>query len=316
MLQSVIRLIFPSLFYSMGDDLLDFGLSDEPGPFADPLNAVPFDIGLDLGLEYSTDPATTESAPVLGAAGDLLSLDSVAEPASAHTALEDTQPTSEASQPADVVEALVLRNPDVSNVLCTCHLGMHVDTRQIARRLWNAEYNKKQGSLTLKSAKKRLSVAIYPSGKMTCMGARSEATARMELRRHARLVQRSIRYSEISHSARAGVEPQHVYVYHKARFLGFRVANIKAEWELGFPVDLHTFCELYGSHFSVYYEPDIFPALKLTLTDPKLTIQLFTTGTVGVTGATSVSDINFACKEVLYSLAKPCELHPIQRQAK
>uniref|UniRef100_A0A7S1NVW7 Uncharacterized protein n=1 Tax=Eutreptiella gymnastica TaxID=73025 RepID=A0A7S1NVW7_9EUGL len=181
--------------------------------------------------------------------------------------------------------------------------------RKIARRLWNAEYNKKQGSLTLKSAKKRLSVAVYPSGKMTCMGARSEATARKELRKYARLVQRSIPYSEIPDELRTPTDMDQQYVYHRARFLGFRVANIKAEWELGFPVDLHGFCENYGQHFSVYYEPDIFPALKLSLEEPKLTMQVFTTGTVGVTGATSVKDINFACKEVLYSLAQSCQLH-------
>eukprot|EP00668_Euglena_longa_P016553 GGOE01020826.1.p1 GENE.GGOE01020826.1~~GGOE01020826.1.p1 ORF type:complete len:333 (-),score=64.30 GGOE01020826.1:92-1090(-) len=201
-----------------------------------------------------------------------------------------------------------LKDPEVSNVLSTCHLGLQVDTRQVARRLWNAEFNRKQGSLTLKSSWKRLAIAVYPSGKMTCMGARNEATARAELRRYARLVQQSIRIDELPKEVRGLCDPGSTHVYQKARFLGFRIANIKAEWELGFHVDLHGFYDKYASHFNVYYEPDIFPALKLTLTAPKLTMQVFTTGTVGITGATSVADVTFACKEVLYPLARPCML--------
>eukprot|EP00667_Euglena_gracilis_P024003 EG_transcript_27375 len=47
-----------------------------------------------------------------------------------------------------------------------------------------------------------------------------------------------------------------------------RIANIKAEWELGFAVNLNRFYDAYASRFNVYYEPEIFPALKLTLTNP------------------------------------------------
>ena len=32
---------------------------------------------------------------------------------------------------------------------------------------------------------------------------------------------------------------------------------------------------------------------------------------VGITGATSEEDVRFACKEVLYGLAKPCEMRAI-----
>eukprot|EP00667_Euglena_gracilis_P015517 EG_transcript_16121 len=211
------------------------------------------------------------------------------------------------SQPA-LLPPQYLRDPIISNVLSICHLGLKVDTQQVARRLWNAEHNRRQGCLTLKSAYRRLAVAVYPSGKMTCMGARSEAAARAELRRYARLVQRSIRLSELPEEVQAQCDPRTTHVYQNARFLGFRIANIKAEWELGFAVNLNRFYDAYASRFNVYYEPEIFPALKLTLTNPKLTMQVFSNGTVGITGATSAADVLLACKEVLYPLARPCEL--------
>jgi len=34
------------------------------------------------------------------------------------------------------------------------------------------------------------------------------------------------------------VDVSKTFFYHRARFLGFRVTNIKAEWHLGYPVDI------------------------------------------------------------------------------
>lgn len=48
----------------------------------------------------------------------------------------------------------------------------------------------------------------------------------------------------------------------------------------GVAVSFHRFYDAYASRFNVYYEPEIFPALKLTLTNPKLTMQVFSNGTV------------------------------------
>jgi len=208
----------------------------------------------------------------------------------------------------------LLPDPVVSNVLCTCHLGIKVDTLQIARRLWNVERNERHGALTMKCPRSRVSVSVYPSGKMTCVGAQSEDAARRALRQHCRLIQQSIRSHELPDGKGPNADTGDAAVYHRARFCNFRVHNVKAEWKLGFPVDLHSFHEQYGSYLSVYYEPSIFPALKLTLPEPKLTAQIFANGTVGITGATSFADVAFACKEVLYPLAKPCTLKPVLRR--
>lgn len=69
-------------------------------------------------------------------------------------------------------------------------------------------------------------------------------------------------------------------------------------------------CRVYESFrddygLNVFYDPGIFPAVKLTLDSPvKLTAQLFASGAVGITGATSAKDIFFVCKEMLYEMCK------------
>eukprot|EP00906_Rhabdomonas_costata_P013415 RCo019279 len=197
-------------------------------------------------------------------------------------------------------------DPVISNMLCICHLGIRLHTEQIARRLWNVEFNQRQKSLLLRSPRKRLCVAVYPSGKMTCVGARSETSARVELRRYARLIQKSIRFNELP-GLSDKVDTSGVFIYHHARFLGFRVTNIKAEYSLGYAVDIRRVYESCRDeyHLNVFYDADIFPAIKLTLESPfKMTVQLFSTGAVGITGATSTDDINFVCTKMLHEICR------------
>eukprot|EP01006_Ploeotia_vitrea_P013339 TRINITY_DN34939_c0_g1_i2.p1 TRINITY_DN34939_c0_g1~~TRINITY_DN34939_c0_g1_i2.p1 ORF type:complete len:319 (-),score=21.94 TRINITY_DN34939_c0_g1_i2:83-937(-) len=202
-----------------------------------------------------------------------------------HHANEQQDDNKRRMEAADLDEAFLATLPAepqevvLSNVLCTCALGIKIDTREICRKLWNAEYSARQNSLTLKNRSLRLTIVAYSSGKMTCMGARTEEVAREQLRKYARLVQKSLRYTDYPNLPK-GVDLSKKYVYHAARFLSYRVCNIKAEWATGYPVDLRKAHDYFKASpdYEVFYDPDQFPAVKIAMREPKLTMQLFATG--------------------------------------
>lgn len=123
-----------------------------------------------------------------------------------------------------------------------------IDPKQIARRLWNAVYDprRSQNGVQIVLRNPRTSTTVFQSGKVICLGAKSEASALIACRKVARLIQRVPNYNTIS-------------------FSGFKVNNVTASGALGFRVDLNALARHPAHEPYAHYDPDHFPGLHYKL---------------------------------------------------
>ncbi|XP_029312501.1 TATA-box-binding protein-like [Cottoperca gobio] len=155
--------------------------------------------------------------------------------------------------------------PVIQNVVSTVKLGCPLDLHLIARKAWNVEYRPK--AVVMRIREPQATALIYNSGKIVFIGAKSEQKARLAARKCARKVQK---------------------LGFPARFLNFRICNVVASCN-SFPVRL----EQLALHHLCSYEPELFPGLYFHGV-PGITITIFATGKMSVTGAKSEAEIHAA----------------------
>jgi transcription initiation factor TFIID TATA-box-binding protein len=141
-----------------------------------------------------------------------------------------------------------------------------LDLPLIATQARNAEYNPRRfAAVILRLREPRATGLLFRSGKVVVTGARSEDDAKLAARKLARIAQR------LGHPGVA--------------FADFRVQNIVASTDVGFPVRLEGLVAE-DSGRSQSYEPELFPALIYRMLTPvKVVLLVFVSGKVTMTGA-------------------------------
>merc|ERR1712129_138544 len=112
---------------------------------------------------------------------------------------------------------------------------------------------------------------IFGTGKVMVTGAKSEEKARKAARKYARILQK---------------------LDFPAQFRGFAIHNVVCSADLGFPVRLEGLARRFPTCSS--YEPELFPGLIYRLQDPKITILVFVSGKIVLTGGKSRAQIDNA----------------------
>ena len=108
----------------------------------------------------------------------------------------------------------------------------------------------------------RTTALIFASGKIVVTGAKSEPDSRLASRKYARIIQK---------------------LGFAAKFTEFKIQNIVASCDIGFPVRLEG---LASKHFNFSsYEPELFPGLIYRMIKPKIVLLIFVSGKVILTGA-------------------------------
>jgi transcription initiation factor TFIID TATA-box-binding protein len=168
-------------------------------------------------------------------------------------------PLSEPS-PQSVATSIV---PKVANVVATVNLGVRLDLKDIALKARNCEYNPKRFSaIVMRIREPKATGLIFGSGKMVVTGAQSEDDARLAARKFARIVNK---------------------LGNNVIFTEFKVQNIVGTLNVGHQLRLEG---LYAKHtYFCHYEPELFPGLIYRMARPKVTLMIFHTGNVVVTGA-------------------------------
>ncbi len=173
------------------------------------------------------------------------------------------------SQPASA-----LYPPEINCVFAFLHLRIKLDLVKIVTRIRNAEYNPKRfHAVVLRIRQPKATAVIYASGKLVCMGSKNEAAARTACRKFVRVLQK-VGYPE-ARFAPTEEEPL--------------IRNIMAKSKVPFPIRLEDFARAHNDFVS--FEPEIFPALIYRMARPRVTIFVFVTGTVLITGAKTRSDV-------------------------
>lgn len=162
----------------------------------------------------------------------------------------------------------------VTNVVCVFRTRCHLNLRTIALEGTNVIYKRDVGKVLMKLRKPRITASIWSSGKIICTGATSEEEAKLGARRLARCLQK---------------------LGFQVKFTDFKVVNVLAVCTMPFEIRLPEFTKRNRPIAS--YEPELHPAASYRIKHLKATLQIFSTGSVTVTGpnikcvATAVEEI-------------------------
>ncbi|KAL2082413.1 hypothetical protein ACEWY4_022231 [Coilia grayii] len=173
----------------------------------------------------------------------------------------------------------------ITNVVAVFRTRCHLNLRTIALEGLNVIYKPEVGKVLMKLRKPKITASIWSSGKIICTGATSEEEAKLGARRLARLLQK---------------------LGFKVRFSAFKVVNVLAVCSMPFQIHLIQFTK--NNRPIASYEPEIHPAASYRIKNIRATIQIFSTGSITLTGpnvqnvATAVEQIYpllFECRKAL-----------------
>uniref|UniRef100_A0A3P8W2K2 TATA box-binding protein-like 1 n=1 Tax=Cynoglossus semilaevis TaxID=244447 RepID=A0A3P8W2K2_CYNSE len=149
----------------------------------------------------------------------------------------------------------------ITNVMSTFNTSCRLNLRTIALNGNNVIYEPKMGKVLMKLRKPMITASIWSSGKIICTGATSEEESKVGARRLARCLQK---------------------LGFNVSFSGFRVVNVLAVCSMPFAVHLNNFAR--NNRTVASYEPELHPAAKYRNKSLKVTIQVFSTGSLTLTG--------------------------------
>lgn len=173
--------------------------------------------------------------------------------------------------------------PHIDNVICSFNLRSEVDLKTVAFKARNAEYNpRKVNAVVLRFRSPRSTALVYSNGKVMVTGSRSEDDARLACKKAAKIV------SKCSHP--------------DVRFADFKIENIVASTDVRYPIRLEGLA--YEHRASCSYEPELFPGVVYRLLEPKVSLLIFVSGKVVITGGRNREDIVTAFKSIYPVLHK------------
>ncbi|XP_063130550.1 TATA box-binding protein-like 1 isoform X3 [Rattus norvegicus] len=164
----------------------------------------------------------------------------------------------------------------ITNVVCVFRTRCHLNLRKIALEGANVIYKRDVGKVLMKLRKPRITATIWSSGKIICTGATSEEEAKFGARRLARSLQK---------------------LGFQVIFTDFKVVNVLAVCNMPFEIRLPEFTKNNRPHAS--YEPELHPAVCYRIKSLRATLQIFSTGSITVTGNL---DLMHTCSELHHSL--------------
>lgn len=172
-------------------------------------------------------------------------------------------------------------NIRVTNVVATFKTRCTLDLHTIASKMNNVILPSGGGKVLMKLRKPMITATISSSGSIVCTGAKSEDEAKMGARRVARCLQK------------LGFD---------VTFCDFHIVNVLAVCSVPFAINLERFA-VENQPFACY-EPELFPAASYRVQNPKATLQVYSNGTITVTGP-KVKDVTTAVEQV-YPLLFEC----------
>lgn len=126
----------------------------------------------------------------------------------------------------------------------------------------------------------RTTALVFKTGKMVVTGAKNAQESHIASKKYTAIIQK---------------------VGFDATFRDFKIRNISATCDVGFPIKLEGL--LYAHPSNSTYEPEIFPGLVYRLTDPKVAFLVFVSGKIVITGAKTEESLEIALRLLYPHLA-------------
>uniref|UniRef100_A0A3Q3WQW3 TATA box-binding protein-like 1 n=1 Tax=Mola mola TaxID=94237 RepID=A0A3Q3WQW3_MOLML len=171
----------------------------------------------------------------------------------------------------------------VTNVVATFRTRCHLNLRTIALEGTNVIYKPEVGKVLMKLRKPKITASIWSSGKIICTGAKLGA------RRLARCLQK---------------------LGFKVRFSAFKIVNVLAVCSMPFAVHLTDFTK--NNRPIASYEPELHPAATYRIKHLKATVQVFSTGSITVTGIQHLHLHTLTSLTLLYILLQESSAYGIE----
>ena len=159
---------------------------------------------------------------------------------------------------------------ELQNVVSTFSLGLTgINLRLIANKFSFIEFNPQTFAAgTVRIREPRTTCLCFQSGNMVCTGGRTELESRLAARKYVRIFQN------------VGIP---------VCFKNFRIQNIVASANVGFPIKLREMARDFGPYST--FEPQLFPGLIFRSINPKLVFLCFRSGKIVITGAKNKTQI-------------------------
>ncbi|MCK4313442.1 TATA box-binding protein [Candidatus Bathyarchaeota archaeon] len=179
----------------------------------------------------------------------------------------------------------------IVNVVVTVTLPHKLDLEAIANAFPFVEYHHERfPGAVFRLKKPRTATLLFTTGKMVCVGAKSENEAKKAVKK----VIKQLRKGGILMTGKPRITVQ----------------NIVANANLGGKIDLVGFCEAgRRSGGSIIYEPEQFPAVIYRISEPKAVILIFASGKLVCTGLKKEEEVNIAVNKVLRKLKEQDLIH-------
>jgi transcription initiation factor TFIID TATA-box-binding protein len=163
--------------------------------------------------------------------------------------------------------------PKIDNVIASINLKTTVDLKTIAFKARNAEYNpRKVNAVVMRLRDPRSTALVYAGGKIRLTGSKNEVDAKLACKKICRLMQR--------------------IGFPDAKFSQYKIESLVGSADCRFPIRLESMALEYPNISS--YEPELFPGLVFRMQQPKVSILIFVSGKVVITGAKSAQVVNQA----------------------
>jgi transcription initiation factor TFIID TATA-box-binding protein len=172
-------------------------------------------------------------------------------------------------------------HPRISNMVATVKLSCSLPLQALSDRMSNTEYNPRRFSALIARTKSPKTTAlINASGKLIILGARSSQELDQAVRAHVRAIRKA---------GNPSCTVEHV-----------AVINMVASCNIFAPLRLEALhLALGGSAGGAEFDMEIFPAIIYKLQDPSVTLLIFASGKINITGAASHAAIVAALEKVL-----------------
>lgn len=172
----------------------------------------------------------------------------------------------------------------IVNVVVSVTLQHKLDLKAIVKAFPFVKYRRKQfPGAVFRLRKPKAVTLLFGTGKMVCVGAKSEKEAKKTVKK----VIKELKRGGILMTGKPDITIQ----------------NIAANADLGRTIDLVEFCESEKRGGGrVIYEPEQFPAIIYRMNEPKAVILIFASGKLVCTGTKKEQEVYIAINKLLRKL--------------
>ena len=187
--------------------------------------------------------------------------------------------------------------PQIVNIVSMVNLRVPLNLKLIALKCRNSEYNPSRiNAVIMRIKEPKAAALIFNSGIIIVLGARDKEKSKQAAKIFAKQIKN---------------------LGYEAKFSDFKIVNIVATCDLGFPIKLTQLNIKINYMLSknkstndedekspCHYEPAVFPGLIYHMTKPELTLLIFQSGKMNFVGAKNKDDIYEALQKIYPLLCK------------